>query len=612
MPTGSRVKVLGTASQYLISSIYYDHWGRAIQTLADNQSTGVDIATNQYDFSGKMLSSYLRHQKNNAPVNTVTILTKMEYDHAGRVKNTKKIVNGGTEKTLAQNSYDELGKLITKVLSPTGGAGGGPLETLDYKYNIRGWMQGINRGYANANYGTESTNQANRWFGMELMYDYGFVKNQYNGNIGGIRWKSNGDDEQRAYGFDYDNLNRLLKADFNQYTSSAWNVTAGIDFSLSNMTYDANGNIMTMNQKGLKLNVSPTIDQLTYTYTLNTNRLAKVADAALPVVDNGKLGDFKDGTNGTGNDYVFDVNGNLTLDHNKAISSITYNHLNLPLVITVTGKGTITYTYDAAGAKQKKVTLENPSAANGNITTTTTTTYIGGFVYETRIDNNPLTTDYTDQLQFIAHEEGRIRFVKATTSTCIPQPDRFIFDYFLKDHLGNIRMVLTEQKEDICYIPATVEDASYQTEDDIYSITNARRIDKATTGATQSSFGNKLYRAHGGLANEKTGLAVTLKVMAGDQVKITAESFHTIPGGGPGSTTALTLTELLSAFTGSGAILSTKGVVTPATVSSIGNNTTQLNAIVNSTNGTGNARAFVNWILFDEQLKYVAGNVVPS
>ena len=100
------------------------------------------------------------------------------------------------------------------------------------------------------------------------------------------------------------------------------------------MTYDANGNIMTMNQKGLKLNISPTIDQLTYTYTLNTNRLAKVADAALPVVDNGKLGDFKDGTNGTGNDYNYDVNGNLTLDHNKAISSITYNHLNLPLVIT--------------------------------------------------------------------------------------------------------------------------------------------------------------------------------------------------------------------------------------------------------------------------------------
>ena len=133
--------------------------------------------------------------------------------------------------------------------------------------------------------------------------------------------------------------------------------------------------------------------------------------------------------------------------------------MNLPLVITVTGKGTITYTYDAAGVKLRKVTLENPSVANGNITTTTTTTYIGGFVYETKTDNNAQTIDYNDQLQFIAHEEGRIRFVKATTAICPAQSDRFFYDYFLKDHLVNTRTVITEQKENICYIPATVENA---------------------------------------------------------------------------------------------------------------------------------------------------------
>ncbi len=65
------------------------------------------------------------------------------------------------------------------------------------------------------------------------------------------------------------------------------------------------------------------------------------------------LGDFKNAAN-VDDDYSYDVNGNLTLDKNKSISSITYNHLNLPQVITVTGKGTITYTYDAAGNKLKK------------------------------------------------------------------------------------------------------------------------------------------------------------------------------------------------------------------------------------------------------------------
>ncbi|HKO80482.1 MAG TPA: hypothetical protein VJU78_08810, partial [Chitinophagaceae bacterium] len=362
-----------------------------------------------------------------------------------------------------------------------------------------------------------------------------------------------------------------------------------------NTAYDYNGNIKAMSQFGWKLGTAPTtpIDNLTYTYSTSSNKLLKVSDATVDPAT--KLGDFKDGANGTGNDYVYDVNGNLILDHNKAISSITYNHLNLPLVVTVTGKGTITYTYDAVGNKLKKVAFETSTTVpyNGtNYTTsiTTTTTYIDGAVYESKAYGNVslASIQYTDQLQFIAHEEGRIRFVKAFT-TCTPLPDRFIFDYFLRDHLGNVRTVLTEQKEDICYIPATVEDASYQTEDDIYAITDGRRIAKATTGATQSSFGNKLYRVHGGLANEKTGLAVTLKVMAGDEVRIMAESYHTIPGGGPGVTTTLTLTELLTAFTGSSAITSAKGIVTPATVAGIGTNTGSLNAIIGSTNGTGNA-----------------------
>jgi hypothetical protein len=64
------------------------------------------------------------------------------------------------------------------------------------------------------------------------------------------------------------------------------------------------------------------------------------------------MGDFTD-KNRTGDDYEYDVKGNLVSDANKKISSIVYNHLNLPSVVTVTKddgspKGAITYTYDAA------------------------------------------------------------------------------------------------------------------------------------------------------------------------------------------------------------------------------------------------------------------------
>ncbi len=37
-------------------------------------------------------------------------------------------------------------------------------------------------------------------------------------------------------------------------------------------------------------------------------------------------------------DYLYDNNGNITLDKNKDITSIIYNHLNLPCVITIAGK----------------------------------------------------------------------------------------------------------------------------------------------------------------------------------------------------------------------------------------------------------------------------------
>ena len=88
----------------------------------------------------------------------------------------------------------------------------------------------------------------------------------------------------------------------------------------------------------------------------------------------------------------------MNLDNNKAISSITYNYLNLRSVITVTGKGTISYTYDAAGNKIKKEVNEAGQPLK-------TTLYVGGAIYE------------NDVLQFLGHEEGRLRFKPLSGST---------------------------------------------------------------------------------------------------------------------------------------------------------------------------------------------------
>ena len=59
----------------------------------------------------------------------------------------------------------------------------------------------------------------------------------------------------------------------------------------------------------------------------------------------------------------------MVKDHNKDISNITYNHLNLPEEVTI-NNGFIKYTYDASGVKLRK-------EVNG-----TTTDYAGNYIYE--------------------------------------------------------------------------------------------------------------------------------------------------------------------------------------------------------------------------------------
>ncbi|HTN36795.1 MAG TPA: hypothetical protein VL053_06945 [Arachidicoccus sp.] len=268
------------------------------------------------------------------------------------------------------------------------------------------------------------------YFGFDLGYDKAsslvisavhYDSTRFNGDIAGMSCKGANDKKLRKYDFSYDQTSRLTGAKFDQYVGSGFSNTL-VNYDVNNLKYDANGNILSMNQYGLKSDgTSALIDQLTYSYLPNSNKLLNVKDDKNDL--NSTLGDFKYAPvtkTATTLDYTNDGNGNMTSDKNKKISSIIYNYLNLPSVITVTGKGVIRYYYDAAGNKLQKRTTDNTV----NPAKTIVTTYIGGAVYQ------------NDTLQFFGTDEGRVRPNTADTG--------WVYDYFLKDHLGNTRMMITD------------------------------------------------------------------------------------------------------------------------------------------------------------------------
>jgi RHS repeat-associated protein len=616
--TWVKVKVL-EENKYISSCSIYDDKGRIIQVQSINYTGALDVITNQYNFAGNLLRSHLHHLKGGSNPQTIDMATKNIYDDLGRLSSIEKNINNSGWKAVNSMTYDALGQLKTRKLSPALNDNTG-LETLTYEYNIRGWLLGANREYA------KDPNSTTNYFGFDLGYDKqpiaqigSYAGPQYNGNISGMVWKSRGDNQVRKYDYAYDPANRLTGADFNQY-NGAFNKTAGIDFSVSNLSYDANGNILSKTQKGLKGNTSVEIDNMTYRYYGNSNRLLNVLDAANDPQT--ALGDFRSsqtymtelGGNKTGNetDYDYDANGNLKFDNNKDIASITYNHLNLPRLITIkNNKGSIEYVYSALGNKLKKIVHETGKPDKATL-------YLFG-IYE------------DDALQYLQQEEGRIRPVRDGNGSITA----FTYDYFLNDHLGNVRVLLTEEQKQNIYPAATLEgdinngSSAVNKEQLYYNINAGNIVDKSVAwsitdyennngnppynnnpNSNTTALSGKLYKLD---ATAPVGLGITLKVMAGDKLNIFGKSYYYQQGAPPARVDVpLAVADLLNMFVNS-APLQGKGITSNSLMNGVPGLTTALSNYINdhTDGGTGKPRAYINWVLFDEQFRFVSGGFDP-
>ena len=391
LTTGTKVKTLETS--YWITTVnYYDKKARKVYIATDNTYLNVkDIVESKFDFVGKVEQTKTTHTRGN---NTAIVIEDtFEYDHMGRLLKHRQYIDG-QEEILAENIYDELGKLISKEI-------GGGLQNVDYSYNIRGWLTSINDPY----------NLGNDLLGFKIRYNdpvHGATAN-YMQNIAEAEWKVANDNTIRWYAFTHDALHRTTRA-----------VSNDGKYDLSLVEYDKMGNITRLQRKG-HTNESATsfgmMDDLTYAYYDGGNRLKTVVDAITP-----KVGFAKQSTAITSNQYSYDLNGNMTADPNKGITDIVYNHFNSPRridVFSTNHNGNLQYVYDASGIK-----LRRTSTDNSNINTLD---YAGNFIYE------------NGTLKSISHPEGYIEKESDGTYTYI---------YMLTDMWQNNRISFADNDRD--------------------------------------------------------------------------------------------------------------------------------------------------------------------
>ncbi len=235
------------------------------------------------------------------------------------------------------------------------------------------------------------------------------------------------------------------------------------------------------------------------------------------------------------------------------------------------------------------------------------------------------------------HEEGRLKIITPVSDAHRelnagiaginwPGGNKGVFEYFIKDHLSNTRVVLTEEVQKEFY-HATMEQGAASAEEPLFGRVNANgtvAVDNelATTryvnGGTATPWpGNttdfvKLSAAQ----NKRMGPGMILKVMAGDIINAQAKYFYyqNNSAGGTNNPVSDVLQSLIGALPGT-------NVSNLAKASS-----TQIQSSLNSTGaftfllqteqpGSGNIqapKAYLNIIFLDEQFKFLEQDLATA
>lgn len=395
--TANWTRTLDNSNTWTKTYTYYDTKARAIIIHQVNHLGGSTITENYLDFRGKGDKTVTIHKRTAASSIPLTITDNFTYDHAERIAGHSQQINTQPEENIVTNTYDELGKLTGKKV---GGAYSSttpitPLQNISYAYNVRGRLNNVN----------DIDNLGTDLFAYQMLYNESTsgtasVDKLYNGNIKQVIWRSAIDGTKKSYAFEYDKLNRLYSSHFRENNSLSGGTGK---FETYRVGYDTNGNIEVVRRNN---HLGQQIDKLGYLYD-DGNKLTSIGD--LTQNPDG----FFDGHTGSGEDYLYDDNGNLIDDRNKNIISIDYNFMDLVEEIVISRSQSVDLTYDAIGGKLSKI---HKIGANPNYWTLTE--YLGGFQYI----------------------NGALQFFQTPEGYAYKDGNSYKYVYLYSDHIGNNRV----------------------------------------------------------------------------------------------------------------------------------------------------------------------------
>lgn len=374
----------------------YDVYGRVKWIVQNIPVLGAKTIDYEYDPVTSQVDRVI-YQKNK----TDQFIHRYSYDVIDNsLVKVETSTNGSAYITHADYKYYETGALKQIQLAPYSGT---PLQNINYVYNLNGQLKAINPDNDPNDLFSMQIDYHNKDYNRTERSDIGtfnYGQNQFNGNIKGVRWKNKEiDNTEQTYSYHYNKNNWLTDAIYGQYNNtggdgttinifdediydgitknfnatnsitwlpgfhakpgSGQEVTAKIisgtpstfqsgDYNVFDITYDANGNIRTLNRNKDTNGSSNSMDQLNYAYDPEKpNQLKRVDDAAGDVSGADDIGD-QDGDN-----YKYNSIGQLEENVEEGIKCF-YNTSGLVTEIKKNNVTLVKFFYNDKGHRVKK------------------------------------------------------------------------------------------------------------------------------------------------------------------------------------------------------------------------------------------------------------------